>query len=145
MKYLLLIVFIAALGLTYGCQFLGTQQEPPSLYEQLGEREGIATIVEDMLYGILDDTRINEDFRGVDIPDLHGHLTDQLCELSGGPCTYTGRSMRESHAELEVTDTEFNALAEQLIYAMEKNDVPTTAQNRLIKRLVPLYPEIRDL
>ncbi len=145
MKYPALIIFLALCGVLHGCQSLGLQQEQPSLYQQLGEREGIENIVEDMLYGILDDTRINEDFRGVDIPDLHGHLTDQLCELSGGPCTYTGRSMRESHAELEVTDTEFNALAEQLIYAMEKNDVPTTAQNRLIKRLVPLYPEIRDL
>jgi hemoglobin len=28
---------------------------------------------------------------------------------------------------------------------MEENHVPTTAQNRLIKQLLPLYPDIRHL
>jgi hemoglobin len=53
--------------------------------------------------------------------------------------------MRESHADMNITDTEFNALAEDLILAMEQNNVPTAAQNRLIKRLVPMYPDIRNL
>ena len=76
---------------------------------------------------------------------FHTNLTDQLCELSGGPCTYSGREMRESHADMNVTDTQFNALAENLILAMEENGIPTGAQNRLIKKLVPLYPQIRNL
>ena len=46
---------------------------------------------------------------------------------------------------MAITDTQFNALAENLILAMEKNDIPTGAQNRLIKQLVPLYPDIRNL
>jgi len=46
---------------------------------------------------------------------------------------------------MNVTDTEFNALAENLILAMEANGVATSAQNRLIGRLVPLYPGIRNL
>lgn len=128
-----------------GCQSAGNTTQPASLYEQLGERSGIANIVEDLLYLIVEDNRINEQFRGVDIRQFHGHLTDQLCELSGGPCTYSGRGMRESHADMNITDTQFNALAENLILAMEKNDIPTGAQNRLIKKLVPLYPQIRNL
>lgn len=128
-----------------GCQSTGNDSPPPSLYEQLGERSGIATIVEDLLYRIVEDDRINEQFKGVDVRRFHTNLTDQLCELSGGPCTYSGRGMRESHADMNVTDTQFNALAENLILAMEDNKVPTGAQNRLIQKLVPLYPQIRDL
>lgn len=136
---------IAGLALVLGgCQSLDNQADG-TLYKQLGEREGIANVVEDLLYLIVDDERINQQFKGVDVARFHRNLTDQLCELSGGPCTYTGRKMRELHADMAITNTQFNALAENLILAMEQNDIPTGAQNRLIKQLLPLYPDIRNL
>ena len=138
------MVLITMLALT-GCQSMGETYRTDSLYQQLGERPGIANIVEDLLYLIVEDERINEQFRGIDVRQFHTNLTDQLCELSGGPCTYTGRPMREGHADMNVTDTQFNAMAEDLILAMEENNVPTGAQNRLIRKLVPLYPSIRNL
>lgn len=137
----LLMMLALLLG---GCQSLNTEPEN-SLYQQLGEREGIANVVEDLLYLIVEDERINQQFKGMDVAQFHRNLTDQLCELSGGPCAYTGREMRELHSDMAITDTQFNALAENLILAMEKNDIPTGAQNRLIKRLLPLYPDIRNL
>lgn len=135
---------LAAALVLAGCQ--SYQSAPQTdLYQQLGERAGIAEIVEDLLYLIVEDERINHQFKGVDVAGFHRNLTDQLCELSGGPCSYTGREMRELHADMAITDTQFNALAENLILAMEENNVPTGAQNRLIKRLIPLYPDIRNL
>lgn len=134
-----------AAGMTLaGCQSAPVQPEA-SLYQQLGERSGIARIVEDLLYLIVEDERINQQFKGLDVTRFHRNLTDQLCQLSGGPCTYSGRGMREAHADMAITDTQFNALAENLILAMEENDVGTGAQNRLLKRLIPLYPDIRNL
>lgn len=137
----LLMMLALLLG---GCQSLNTEPEN-SLYQQLGERESIANVVEDLLYLIVEDERINQQFKGMDVAQFHHNLTDQLCELSGGPCAYTGREMRELHSDMAITDTQFNALAENLILAMEKNDIPTGAQNRLIKQLLPLYPDIRNL
>jgi hemoglobin len=137
----LLIALTLVLG---GCQSLNSEPES-SLYQQLGEREGIANVVEDLLYLIVEDERINQQFKGMDVAQFHHNLTDQLCELSGGPCTYTGREMRELHSDMAITDTQFNALAENLILAMEQNEIPTGAQNRLIKQLLPLYPDIRNL
>ena len=132
-----------------GCPSIPGSTDPvpsePSLYQQLGERKGIAEVVEDLLYLIVEDERINHQFKGMDVARFHRNLTDQLCQLSGGPCTYTGREMRELHADMGITDTQFNALAENLILAMEENGIPTGAQNRLLKRLIPLYPEIRNL
>ena len=141
----LFVALLSAIALVLGgCQSLNNKPDD-SLYQQLGEREGIANVVEDLLYLIVDDDRINQQFKGMDVDQFHHNLTDQLCELSGGPCTYTGREMRELHSDMAITDTQFNALAENLILAMEKNDIPTGAQNRLIKQLVPLYPDIRNL
>ena len=141
----LFVALLSAIALVLGgCQSLNNKPDD-SLYQQLGEREGIANVVEDLLYLIVDDDRINQQFKGMDVDQFHHNLTDQLCELSGGPCTYTGREMRELHSDMAITDTQFNALAENLILAMEKNDIPTGAQNRLIKQLLPLYPDIRNL
>ncbi len=142
---LLALILIAVLGLA-GCQ-TGATPEAPSrdLYQQLGERSGIAAIVEDLLFLIVDDDRINQQFKGMDVARFHRNLTDQLCQLSGGPCTYSGRDMRELHADMAITDTQFNALVENLILAMEQNDIATGAQNRLLKRLIPLYPDVRNL
>jgi hemoglobin len=127
-----------------GCQALSPEPEQ-TLYQQLGERKGIALIVEDLLYLIVDDDRINQKFKGTDVAQFHRNLTDQLCALSDGPCTYTGTEMRKLHKDMAITDTQFNALVEDLILAMEQNDIPTGAQNRLLKRLAPLYPDIRHL
>lgn len=145
MKLPVLILVLASFVMV-GCQTTNSRPDASAaLYEQLGERAGIADVVEDLLYLIVEDDRINEHFAGVDVQQFHTNLTDQLCKVSGGPCTYTGRRMRESHADMNITDTEFNALAENLILAMDKNGVSTSAQNRLIKQLVPLYPDIRNL
>mgnify|MGYP003677987931 CR=1 FL=1 len=138
----LFVALLSAIALVLGgCQSLNNKPDD-SLYQQLGEREGIANVVEDLLYLIVDDDRINQQFK---VDQFHHNLTDQLCELSGGPCTYTGREMRELHSDMAITNTQFNALAENLILAMEQNDIPTGAQNRLIKQLLPLYPDIRNL
>jgi hemoglobin len=144
MKLYIAALMIAAGLVVGGCQSLPSEPDN-SLYLQLGERAGIADVVEDLLYLIVDDERINEQFKGMDVAQFHRNLTDQLCELSGGPCEYSGREMRELHAAMGITDTQFNALAENLILAMEENHIPTAAQNRLIKRLLPMYPDIRHL
>ena len=144
LKLLIACVLLGMAMVLGGCQSMSSQPDV-SLYQQLGEREGIANVVEDLLYLIVEDDRINQQFKGMDVAQFHHNLTDQLCELSGGPCTYTGREMRELHADMAITDTQFNALAENLILAMEQNDIPTGAQNRLIKQLLPLYPDIRNL
>lgn len=141
-----LLMLVLTCFMLSGCQTTSESTETSDkLYQQLGKRSGIADIVEDLLYLIVEDGRINRHFAGIDVEQFHSNLTDQLCSVSGGPCTYTGRGMRESHADMNITVTEFNALAENLILAMEDNGVPVGAQNRLIRRLVPMYPDIRNL
>lgn len=143
-KTVIVALLIAAGLVLSGCQSI--HNEPGNtLYQQLGERSGIADVVEDLLYLIVADERINHQFKGINVAQFHRNLTDQLCQLSGGPCTYSGREIRELHADMGITNTQFNALAENLILAMEKNQVPTAAQNRLIKQLLPMYPDIRHL
>lgn len=122
-----------------GC---ATRPPAPGLYQQFGGRAGIEALVEEFLVRVLEDERINAGFATVDLVNLSDRLAEQFCAELGGPCTYGGRSMAESHAGLGVTEAEFNALVEDLIAAMEARGIPRAAQNRLLARLAPMHPDI---
>ena len=47
-------------------------------------------------------------------------LVDQICEATGGPCKYTGKSMKESHTGMNVKEEHFNALVEDLVKSLDK-------------------------
>lgn len=134
---------LLATALLLGACTANTQ--PPkddSLYRDLGAKPGITRIVEGMLLHIAHDERIVEHFRNINITRLRDKLIEQLCVEAGGPCTYTGDTMAESHKGQHLTRSDFNALVEDLIKAMEDQGVPVTAQNRLIARLAPMRGEV---
>ena len=110
-----------------------------TLYDDLGQKAGITKVLVDMVGFIADDGRINHFFAHADIPHLEGELVDQVCYVSGGPCTYTGKSMYAAHQGMHIKEADFNALVEDLQKSMYKNDVPVPVQNRLIAALAPLF------
>lgn len=115
-----------------------------SLYRDLGEQVGITRIVEGMLLNIAADPRIVRHFENIDIVRLRDKLVEQICVEAGGPCTYTGDSMEESHKGQNLTPSDFNALVENLQDAMSAQGVPMPAQNRLLARLAPMRAQVID-
>ncbi|MEL0169145.1 MAG: group 1 truncated hemoglobin [Pseudomonadaceae bacterium] len=113
-----------------------------SLYQSLGGQAGINRVVEGLLYRIADDERIAHHFADTDIVRLQEKLQEQFCVEAGGPCEYTGDSMAEVHAGFELTEADFNALVEDLIAAMDAENLPVTVQNRLLQRLAPMRSDI---
>lgn len=122
-------------------------QQPPrddGLYRDLGEQAGITRIVEGTLLNAVQDPRISRHFLDIDIERLRDKLIEQLCYESGGPCTYSGDSMEESHKGQNLTPSDFNALVESLQDAMDAQGVATPAQNRLLARLAPMREQVID-
>lgn len=135
-----LLLAAVCLGLA-GC----ASNPPPrddSLYQALGAEAGLTAIVEELLFRLVEDPRIAHHFAETDIITLRDRLVEQFCVEAGGPCSYGGRTMAESHAGLNLTEADFNALVEDLVDAMEALQVPTTAQNRLLRRLAPMRSEV---
>lgn len=130
-----------ALLLATGCASHGPRAEA-NLYERLGGEAGIAAITEGMLARSADDPRIRDDFAEADIVHLYTMLTEHLCALTGGPCTYSGRDMRAAHVGLGLTEADFNALVENLVDAMTERGVPTAAQNELLAILAPMRGDV---
>ena len=117
-------------------------QQAPSLYNQLGEKAGITKVVDTFVGNVAKDGRINAMFGATNIPRLKMLLVEQVCEATGGPCKYTGRDMKSSHAGMGVNRTHFNALVEDLQAAMSTEGVPFGVQNELLALLAPMYRDI---
>jgi hemoglobin len=117
-------------------------QAADNLYDALGGKEKIAAFTGDFVETVLHDGRIATFFKGVDIPRLKVRLAEQFSQLSGGPVVYSGRDMKKIHDGLEIRQSDFNALVEDLEEAMDRASVPFFTQNRLIALLAPMEREI---
>lgn len=123
---LILLVLLAACA----------HQQP--LYQRLGGEPVVAAIVDSFIERFADDTRVAPTFAKTDIPKFRRLLIEQICNLTGGGCTYTGRTMPSSHEGLKITESQFNAIVEDLQDAMNRQRIPIQLQNELIATLAPL-------
>ena len=132
----------AGAALALSAALLAAPARAGSLYEELGERPGLARIVDGMLHRVLLDPRIKEKFDDANMERLQGLLILHLCVVSGGPCRYPGRTMKTAHADLSLAPRHFNALVEDIQDAMDAESVPFRTQNRLLALLAPMHRDI---
>jgi len=118
------------------------QSMGPSLYERLGKKDAITAVVDDFVGRVANDTRINGKFANANIPRLKMLLVEQICAASGGPCTYTGRDMKTTHAGMGVTGEQFDALVGDLVASLNKFKVPEREKNELLSVLGPMKKDI---
>lgn len=99
-----------------------------SLYTRLGGYNAIAKVIDDSTTIIFADPVIGKYFIGLGTNSkqrLRQLLVDQFCQAAGGPCVYTGRTMKLSHSGMDggLTNNEFNAFANDVSQALDKNSV----------------------
>ncbi len=109
--------------------------EKKSLYDRLGGKPAITAVVDDFIGNVAGDTRINRRFADANIPQLKTMLVDQICEASGGPCTYRGQTMKAAHKGMKISEAEFNALVEDLVKSLDKFKVGAREKNELLSAL----------
>ncbi|NVB81103.1 MAG: group 1 truncated hemoglobin [Kofleriaceae bacterium] len=122
-----------------------TAAPPPTtpLYDRLGRLDAIKAIVKDFVEErVAKDPRIRARFATVDVAHLEQMLTEQICEATGGPCKYTGKSMKDAHAGMAITEAEWRAFVEDLVASMIRFDVPKAEQDELIGKLATMHDDI---
>ena len=127
------------------CASTSQSMAAPSLYKRLGGREGIATVVNDFTANMAADARVNarfKDMKGPDIEKFKSNLADQICDASGGPCSYLGKDMKTAHKNMRITEAEWDATVENLVKALDKNNVQATAKQELLGVLGPMKKDI---
>lgn len=115
--------------------------DTPSLYERLGGAYKIAILVDDFIDRIMDDPRleanprVKEANQRLSKAGLKYLVTEMTCWAAGGPQTYSGRAMGESHRHLGITEDEWNWFMEDFQRALDACKVRTPEQRELIALL----------
>jgi hemoglobin len=113
-----------------------------TLYDRLGGRDAIVTVVDSFVARVAADNRINKKFARSNVPRVKTMLVEQICNATGGPCTYRGRSMKEAHRNMGVTDGEFDALVEDLVATLNQFNVAKADQDALLNTLGSMRADI---
>ncbi len=113
-----------------------------SLYDRLGGKEAIVSVIEQFVANVGSDARINHRFASTDLTRLKRLLVEQVCSASGGPCSYTGRDMKSTHAGMHITTTDFEALVQDLVKSLDAHRVPDAEKKELLGILGPMRKDI---
>jgi hemoglobin len=139
-------------GIVSAC---ATMEPAPSLYKRLTVidatgtpqtgRAAIALMVDDFVANLVADPRVNRRFTslpGAAVTKLKSNLSDQICEATGGPCSYLGRDMKTTHTGMGITEAEWNATVEDLVKALDKHKIGAKEKEELLAALGPMKKDI---
>jgi hemoglobin len=132
-KLLCAIGFVLAAGPAFG---------DDTLYADMGGQPGIDRLVDASVDAYLADPRINAVFDESNMDRVRQEFKVQFCQVAGGPCAYTGHDMTEAHKGLHLTNSDFNAVVEDLQSAMETCGIGFATQNRFLARLAPMQHQV---
>ncbi len=113
-------------------------QQPKSLYERLGGAYPISVVVDSFIDLLLvnDTLNANPAIKAardrVPAAGLKFHVTTLVCQATGGPCNYTGRAMQPSHAHLNISEKEWQAMLADFRRVLNNYGVPAKEQQELV-------------
>jgi len=116
-----------------------------SLYERVGGYNALAAVVDDFVGRLVADKQFEKFFAGHSTDSkkrIRQHILDQFCAATGGPCVYTGREMKTSHAGLGITSTDWDAAAKHLVASLDKFKVPEKEKGELLAFVTSLKNDI---
>src|SRR5438128_7324709 len=110
------MVLLATVGVMLGA--CATMNEPePTLYKRLGGREGIRGVVDDFVAFLVADPRVKDGFTKLTparVEKLKPNASDQICDASGGACSYLGKDMKAAHTGMNITEADWSTTVEDL-------------------------------
>jgi hemoglobin len=132
-----IIMFVMVFGSYIGCTHQKPVAKPPTLYERLGGINNIALVVDDVIERSYVDPvfeanpRIHAAHQSFPKAVYKFNATALACQVFGGPQVYTGRSLKEAHQHLKVTEKEWQALMRIFNDSMTSFNVPAREKEEI--------------
>ena len=142
------LLVLAGLLSDLGAPSLTYAQTPagaPSLYRRVGGYDALAAVTDDFLGRLAGDKQMSRFFAGVSadsLRKLRQHVVDQLCEATGGPCNYFGRSMKTVHGGLGITESDWQITVKHLTATLDKFQVPGKERSEILAMFANLKNDI---
>ena len=148
-RMLMTLVVLAAVAFGAAARAQGpAAPAKPSLYDRLGGLYPISAVVDDFIDRVYTNATLNANPNiakarsEVRKPGLKVQVANQVCMVTGGPCKYTGKGMKEAHAGFHINQKEWDALMVDFRASLDKFKVPTAEQGELIAIVESTKPDI---
>ena len=134
-----------------------------SLYERLGGQAGVSNLVSNFTERVIDDPRVNWSRHGVsrggvaflggksqpvwnptseNLERLKKHMVEFLVLATGGPAEYTGKQIEPVHANMHISNPEFDAAVGDLKASLDVLKIPNKEQKELLAIVESTRPQI---
>lgn len=114
----------------------------PSLYERLGATEGITRLASDLVDNHMANSAIAPRFANTDLPKMKHLAATFFTAATGGPDVYKGKDMLAAHKGMNISATEFNAVLDDALNAMQKNKIGQREQEEVLFAFYSMRPQI---
>ena len=124
---------------------IAQQTAAPTLYKRLGGYDAVAAVTDDFIARLAGDPGLARFFVGHSSDSLNKirqHVVEQLCFATGGPCVYTGRDMKTSHAGLGITEKDWDSSVNLLVATLDKFNVPAKEKDEVLTAVSALKKDI---
>jgi hemoglobin len=132
------------------CAFLGAAWTHPSfaapadgsLYARLGGQPGVTAIANTLIDRVVANPLTGPNFKDSKIDRIKRLLAEQICDLSGGPCHYSGDPMKEVHAGHQISESMFYVMVDTLRDVMKERHIDLRSRNQLLRLLAPMKRDV---
>ena len=132
------LISVVALAVVWQVLPTAADAQEKSLYERLGGTYAIAVVVDEFIERLVANQTLNANpaidaaRKRVSKAGLKFRVTAMVARAAGGPEVYAGRSMLDSHASLNITEREWQAMLIDLKVVLYKFNVPDAEQAELL-------------
>ncbi|RDV11848.1 group 1 truncated hemoglobin [Pontibacter diazotrophicus] len=113
-----------------------------TLYERLGGAEGIASIANDSVDQHLKNPVVSTRYKYSDIAKVKSMAFEFMAMGTGGPQTYTGRNMLDTHRGMNISEQEFMEVVDDILVALDMNHIDQKEKDEVLAILYSLRKEI---
>ena len=118
-----------------------------TLYERLGEFEGITQLVDDVVDIHMDNPTVSPRFLPLKetpkvLTMIKQHTVNFFCAGSGGPQSYGGRDMMTTHKGMNISEQEFLGVIDDIMEAMDKNNLGEEEKKDVLAILYSLKEQV---
>jgi hemoglobin len=110
----------------------------PSLYDRLGGLYPVSAVVDDFIERVYVNATLNANpaignaRNAMRKPGLKVHVATLVCQVTGGPCKYVGKGMKESHSTFHISEKEWDAALLDFRASLDEFKVPAAEQRELV-------------
>ncbi|MFH8252859.1 group 1 truncated hemoglobin [Microbacterium sp. B2969] len=119
-----------------------TDTSEATLYQRLGEGEGIAVVVDGLYSRIMADETLAPFFESTRMAEQKGHMALFLAAAAGGPDGYRGKDLGVAHAGRGIGDADFDRVIGHAAAALADAGVDAATIDQVAGALLPLRPQV---